>query len=149
MNVSPVQVHISNNRSKTKTHIYSNPPSKSAIGNDSSHMSNSSKQQNLIVPQVDASLISLEASNHTTQLIPDPITTHVPVSGNNTITSSSTAQPHSSYIVSHSPKLNITFYAGDTLLWQSFWDCFDAALNIERCHLRTYEHRYKEKLLEL
>ena len=55
--------------------------SKSAAGTDSSHVSNSGKQQNLIVEQVDESdqSISLEASNHATQPIPDPISTHVPV----------------------------------------------------------------------
>ena len=59
----------------------------------------------------------------------DPVSTHVPVSVNNAVTSSATAHPHSSYNVSRLPKLNMPFYAGDPLLWQSFWDCFDAAIN--------------------
>ena len=67
--------------------------------------------------------------SHTTQPILDPVSTHVPVSVNNTVTSSATAQPHSSYNVSRLPKLNMSFYAGHPLLWQSFWDCFDAAIN--------------------
>ena len=130
-NVLPEVQSSSTPRSKVKLETDSKPPSKSAAGTDSSHVNNSSKQQNLIVQQIDKSdqSISLEALNHATQPIPDPISTHVPVSANSTITSSATAQPHPSYNVSRLPKLNMPFYAGDPLLWQSFWDCFDAAVN--------------------
>ena len=135
VNAPPVDVQSSSNpRSKVtplQTETHSEPPSIPATGIDSSHMSNSSNQQNLLVPLIDVpdQPISLEASNHTTQPIPDPVSTHVPVSVNDTVTSSATAQPHSSYNVSRLPKLNMPFYAGDPLLWQSFWDCFDAAIN--------------------
>ena len=108
-------------RSKVTLETHSEPPSKYAAGTDSLHV-NSSKQQNLIVQQIHESdqSISLVASNHATQPIPDPISTHVPVSANNTITSSAISQPHPSYNVSRLPKLNMPFYARDPLLWQSF-----------------------------
>ena len=61
--------------------------------------------------EVDAldQLILIEASQHTTQPIPDPISTHtpVPVSNTSAITSSPITQLHSSYNVSHLPKLNV------------------------------------------
>ena len=111
--------------------IHSELPSESAI--DTSQVSNGSTQQNLTVPQVDAphQYISTEASHHITPLIPNPISSHAPVPVNNTnaITSSPTTQLHSSYNVSRLPKLNMPFYAGDPLLWQSLWDCFDEAIN--------------------
>ena len=124
----------SNPRSKatqSKTQLHSELPSESAI--DTLHVSNCSTQQNLTVPQVDAphQHISIEASHHITPLISNPIGTHAPVPVNNTnaITSSPTTQLHSSYNVSRLPKLNISLYTGDPLLRQSFWDCFDAAIN--------------------
>ena len=122
-----------NPRSKatqSETQLHSELPSESAI--DALHVSNGSTQQNLTVPQVDAShqLVSIEPSHHITPPIPDPIGTHAPVPVNNTSAiTSPTTQLHSSYNVSRLPKLNMPFYAGDPLLWQSFWDCFDAAIN--------------------
>ena len=97
-------------------------------------MSKCSTQQNLTVPQVDGpdKLILIEASHYTTQPIPDPISTYipVPVSNTSTITSSPTTQLHLSYNVSHLPKLNVPFYTANPLLWQSFWNCFNAAINL-------------------
>ena len=95
MNAPPVDVQLSSNPRSKVTPLQTEPPSKSATGIDSSHASNISNQHNLIVPRVDApnQPISLEASNHTTQPIPDPVSTHVSVSVNDTVTSSATAQP--------------------------------------------------------
>ena len=95
-------------------------------------MSNGSTQQNLTVPEVNASnqLVSIEASHHITPLIPNPIGIHAPIPANNTSAiTSPTTQLRSSYNVSRLLKLNMPSFAGDPLLWQSFWHCFDAAIN--------------------
>ena len=73
--------------------------------------------------------ITLEASHGVTQPIPDPVSVHAPVTTSNPTTVSSTTPSSSSHNVSRLPKLNIPVYTGDPLLWQSFWDCFDAAIN--------------------
>ena len=129
MNVSSVQSSL-NPRTKStqsETQLHSELPSESAI--DAMHVSNGSTQQNLTVPQVDAphQHISIEASHHITPLILNPISTHAPVPVNNTsaITSSPATQLHLSYNVSRLPKLNMPFYSGDPLLWQSFVTGFE------------------------
>ena len=129
---SPVQ-SFSDPRLKatqSETQLHSKLPSESAI--DASTMSNGSTQQNLTVPEVNASnqLVSIEASHHITPLIPNPIGIHAPVPANNTSAiTSPTTQLRLSYNVSRLLKLNMPSFAGDPLLWQSFWHCFDAAIN--------------------
>ena len=44
-------------------------------------------------------------------------------------TERTTVTSSSSYPTSHLPKLSIPTFTGDPLTWQSFWDCFDSAVN--------------------
>ena len=103
----------------------SNPRSESTEHSDTAESTNSPRQTN----SHNNHPITLEVSHGTTQSIPDPVSTHVPAPPSDTITAPSTAQLPSSHNVSRLPKLNIPVYTGDPLLWQSFWDCFDAAIN--------------------
>ena len=46
-----------------------------------------------------------------------------------TPTTEHTTLTSSSYATSRLPKLSIPTFTGDPLNWQSFWDCFDSAVN--------------------
>ena len=47
-----------------------------------------------------------------------------------TIHESSVGQPVISQYVARLPKLDVPSFAGDPLKWQSFWDCFEAAIHL-------------------
>ena len=64
---------------------------------------------------------------------PPPTTVKLPPISD---TASSEVIPPSPVSASHDftrlPKLNIPTFAGDVLQWQSFWDCFEAAVHHNR-----------------
>ena len=51
------------------------------------------------------------------------------VAGVTPTTEHTTTLTSSSYATSRLPKLSIPTFTGDPLNWQSFWDCFDSAVN--------------------
>jgi len=72
------------------------------------------------------SVASDTVHSHTAHPTVPPATFTQPVATAH-ITSTHTVSP--SYTVSHLPKLTIPTINGDSLSWQSFWDCFEAGVH--------------------
>ncbi len=73
-------------------------------------------------PRIDAASIPAEAENsqETLNASDRPQTSqHPPV----------VSQPTGNHGITRLPKLNIPMFSGDSLNWQSFWDCFEAAIH--------------------
>ena len=56
--------------------------------------------------------------------------------------------PISGYNVSRLPKLNIPMFTGDPLMWQPFWDSFDAAINSNPVLSNIQKLNYLRALLQ-
>ena len=48
-------------------------------------------------------------------------------------THNTSPHPRSSQGITHLPKLNIPNFSGESLQWQSLWDCFEAAVHSNTC----------------
>ena len=84
-------------------------------------------------PPTSATIETLPSTSVSDDRVPPPpephhVTADTPPLENNH--GSSVGQPVISQFVAHLPKLDVPTFAGDPLKWQSFWDCFEAAIHL-------------------